>query len=470
MQAFVAMKTQRRYSKSAALLLATLAALLLAGCAGMRPAAREAPLAQTRLTILFGNAGRGAFEPAGCGCRLRGGLARRAQFVQDARTAHPAVMLFDTGNLLFDKAEPEAGAAARIRADYMLAALARMGTDVMNVGPCDCSAGCDYVAAKAAELGLTLVSANITRGPGQGALFQPYVMKEFGEISIGIFGLAGHPERPGRHPGTIALESPVQKAEETLRQLKREGCQLVVLLSQLTLEENRLVAAQVPGIHFILGSSAPDQLPAPEVVGSTTILVPGAGGSSLGMLELDLANRADDFYDISVRAALEHSAQELESKQLSAADQAEARSLLQQQARIQEQRAALAFRNSFRYTVHGLDGSLSEDPAVQLLVQRYKEDLLKSRVPAYKESVTGIDLAGLSEAQRRMAMRLMNELACGESGSIADAAAADPRCNELAGMIVDRIRRGATEGEVRYAVLYASQQQKKVLDKGFRLH
>ena len=121
---------------------------------------------------------------------------------------------------------------------------------------------------------------------------------------------------------------------------------------------------------------------------------------------------------------------------------------------LEEELRSFEGKNSYRYNVFALDNEVREDRRVRLLVERYREESLRQSLPSYKNRVRTVDISSLPEAKRLMALRLMNEIACDDSGSIADLAAVAPFCGKLARIIVDRVRKGESEGRIRYAILY----------------
>ena len=68
----------------------------------------------------------------------------------------------------------------------------------------------------------------------------------------------------------------------------------------------------------------------------------------------------------------------------------------------------------------------------------------------------------------------MNEIVCSDNGSIADSAADIPFCRDLALIIVDSIKKGESEGKIRYHILYEKEKlnaegSKISLDKKMQL-
>ena len=122
---------------------ALLALLALTACAAKPPVPTEAPVAQSGHLSLFVSAElKGYLGPCGCSENMRGGIARAAHQLEEARKKGP-VLYLDTGDALFG--EPQIGDAAvpqqERKAQAMAAALKAMGLSARARGPLDDARG-----------------------------------------------------------------------------------------------------------------------------------------------------------------------------------------------------------------------------------------------------------------------------------------------------------------------------------------
>jgi hypothetical protein len=446
-------------------------------CARIKPVMKELQPAQPSrksLTIVFTNSTMGAFEPEGCGCMHRGGFARRAHFIRDARERYPSLMVFDTGNTLFERpALPETGEITK--ADYMLASLNQMKIDALNIAAQDCGMGSDYIKAKEKDLVFPLLSANLRSRSTGSLILSPYVIKDINNIKIGIFGLVGGYDNTLKlRQKDIFIESPLTSAQKAVEELKGMGCSLIMLLSQLSHADNKRIARQVSGIHFILGSSSKSLLHNPKIIDSTAILSPGTRGTHVAVLELDFENDSAPFFNDKQREAVMERIEELKDKEENPETSSALEEVVLKRVLMEEKLKSFEGKNSYRYSVFALDRKVKDDRHVGLLVEKYKEGRLRQRLPSYKTRIPAVDVSSLSEEKRLMALRLMNEIACDEEGSIADSAAKAPFCRKLALMIVDSIKKGESEGKIRYSILYEkeklnAEKLKISLDKDMQL-
>ncbi len=441
---------------------------LLVSCAGMQTATIKRQDA-AGLTVIVSGSTMGALDPEGCGCRMRGGLARKARYIQDARARGGALLVLDAGNFLADDAFVSKQ-ALKTRAAYILKAFSYMQTDAVHVGGRDCKAGVDVLAGRGKKLSLPLTSATLQTAAPAEPLFAPYHIKKIGNRTVGIFGVSGE------GPQGVTVVSPQRAAAHSVQVLKEKGCDVIIMLSQLSSEQNRNIARTVPGIHFIAGSSAAEAHSRPEMVGDTLVLSPGVRGEYLSVLELVFDNEGAPFYHASYRDEVVQAIVKLKAQEESPKRKKPLEDIVMTRLAMEEKLKALEAKNACRYRRVALDQEVESDPQMLLLVEKYKEEILKLQLASagqtYLDPVPTISLEGLAVHERMRAARLINELRCRESGSIAQLAAKEPFCRNLGAMVVDRVKNGETDGKIQYGVLYQREkaQKKNSLDKPGGLH
>ncbi|MCP4714674.1 MAG: bifunctional metallophosphatase/5'-nucleotidase [Deltaproteobacteria bacterium] len=428
--------------------------LSLASCAGVSPVIAPSVSEKNEITFLFtGNTG-GSLEPRGCGCRRMGGLARRAHLIDEKLRRNPNIIVMDTGNLL--QSPREAAPAAHTKADYMLAALGQMQTEFLNAGLSDCAAGLRTNQRQT----FSILSANLVSAETAELLFTPYSIRKTNRIKIGIFGLSGctSTSRPVAQRTGIRCEAPVPAAQATVNKLQQKSCDMIIMLSQLSLKDNKALAAQVPGIDFILGSASGETLKAPYQVGGTAIMASGTNGTHMAQLTLTLEHEQTSFYNERTRDLLAKKIEELRRREENPDDGTRLEDVVVKRMLLEKKIAGFTGKNLFRYDLIPLDATIADDPDIELLVEKHKEELVRLKLPAFKQTVPTVDLSALSVSDKIKALRLMNELTCNEAASIAAAAPADTFCRGLAQHIITGISQGLSEGKIRYQILYRKAQ------------
>jgi len=126
-------------------------------------------------------------------------------------------------------------------------------------------------------------------------VFTPYKLFERGGVRIAVLGQA-FPYTPVANPRWMMPKWSFGIREDDVRvnveKARREGAQLVVLLSHNGFDVDRKLAARVPGIDVILTGHTHDALPEAVKVGNTLLVASGSHGKFLSRLDLDVRDGA----------------------------------------------------------------------------------------------------------------------------------------------------------------------------------
>ena len=132
----------------------------------------------------------------------------------------------------------------------------------------------------------TPVCANLD---GHDRFWRRSVKLRVGPLKIGIFGLIT-PDLPSvsvkKNLAGVQLRNVATAAAAEATALRRDGCDLVVLLSHCGHPMDRLLAWWTPDIDVIIGGHSQDHLNQPVVTGKTLIVQTRGYGSHLGDLTL----------------------------------------------------------------------------------------------------------------------------------------------------------------------------------------
>ena len=238
----------------------------------------------TSLTILHINDLHGWVlpHPAGEGrVTEAGGLARMAALVK--RSSHGPSLFVAAGDLM-----QGTNLSNFSRGKAVIEALSLMGLDASAVGNHDFDYGLDVLRRRASEATFPFLAANVE---GAGAEFlSPWTVRRAGPLRVALFGLTTVETPVMTHPDNVrglTFLSPEETARRLVPDLRRRA-DLVVCLSHLGLEEDRRLAAAVPGIDVIVGGHTHTMLESPLRVGSTLIVQAWERGDVLGVLELEV--------------------------------------------------------------------------------------------------------------------------------------------------------------------------------------
>jgi len=255
-----------------------------------------------RLTILHTNDVHSRLEPFpmdGGRNQGLGGVAARAQLIQQIRSEEDQVLLLDAGDIFqgtpffnLYKGEPE------------MKAMAAMNYDAVTMGNHDFDAGLDNFAAQLQHTKFSVLLCNygFANTPME-YKYNPYKIFRKGKLKIGVTGVGI--ELKGLVPdnlyGNTQYFDPVVKANETAYKLKKEeGCDMVICLSHLGYKYKEtpdrvcdvILAKESENIDLIIGGHTHTFMDAPEVYknksGSDVIVNQvGWAGILLGRLDFE---------------------------------------------------------------------------------------------------------------------------------------------------------------------------------------
>jgi S-sulfosulfanyl-L-cysteine sulfohydrolase len=141
------------------------------------------------------------------------------------------------------------------------------------------------------RLGTTFLALNIRDTEWQEPVFDGYKMFEKGSVRVAVLGEA-FAYTPVANPAWMIPKWTFGIREEDVRatvaKARKEGAQLVVLLSHNGFDCDRKLAARVEGIDVILTSHTHDALPVVTTVGKTLLVASGSNGKFISRLDLDV--------------------------------------------------------------------------------------------------------------------------------------------------------------------------------------
>ncbi|WP_207264630.1 5'-nucleotidase C-terminal domain-containing protein [Desulfovibrio sp. Huiquan2017] len=204
--------------------------------------------------------------PRGVAAYVRmGGWARLGQAVKAVRAERPNVLLLHAGDavqggLYFLKfnGRPE------------MELLDRLGFDAFELGNHEFDRGASFLAGMLAHTKVPVLCANLHASdePALAARVKPYVIVEKGGERIGIIGLLTPEATVISSPGDVEFADETHMAILLARELQARGVNKIVLLTHVGFNEDRRLAATVPGVDVIVGGHSHTLLGSPDGVGA----------------------------------------------------------------------------------------------------------------------------------------------------------------------------------------------------------
>lgn len=173
----------------------------------------------------------------------------------------------------------------------MLRGMAVMKYDAINLGEKDLAYGREYLEKARDEFKLPFVSANVYRYGTDDLFADEFVIKQVGDLKIGIFGVATNVINPRMLTPDLGFEikEPIAAAKAAVSKLRGQ-CDVIVALSHLGLSESKRLAEEVPGIDIVVSGHGYNRSHKPEMVGGTAVMQAGSKGKYLGQINFDVAD------------------------------------------------------------------------------------------------------------------------------------------------------------------------------------
>lgn len=215
-----------------------------------------------------------------------GGLDRIATVIKSIRAERgDRTLLLDGGDTW-----QNSYTSLQSKGQDMVDCMALLKPDAM-VGHWEFTLGTDRVKEIVDGLGFPFLAQNMRDTEWDEPAFKPYEMLERGGVKIAVIGQA-FPYTPIANPRWMIPNWSFGIREDDLRvnveKVRKEGAQLVVLLSHNGFDVDRKLASRVDGIDVILTAHTHDALPNVVKVGKTLLVASGSHGKFVSRLDLDV--------------------------------------------------------------------------------------------------------------------------------------------------------------------------------------
>jgi 5'-nucleotidase len=203
------------------------------------------------ITIIYTGDTHAALYHCNCPKEPDGGVSRRDTLIEQLRKEHPEALLLDCGRFFAAGAMDSNAQNTQLdmlRTTLNLKAMELMKYDAVAISDDEFNFGKDFLQNTIFTTKLNFLSCNI-----QLKKVLPYIIKEVSGIKIGIIGLTSPLPRQKIESQGLAILQSKQAVQEQVAQLKKQGVNLIVLLSQL---EDRLGSDSLndfAGVDIIIG-------------------------------------------------------------------------------------------------------------------------------------------------------------------------------------------------------------------------
>jgi 5'-nucleotidase len=218
----------------------------------------------------------------------RGGLARLATLRKIVLEESPHTLYLLAGDTLGPSV-----ASNIFKGKQMIAAWNATGLDYATLGNHEFDFGDATLRERMHESKFTWLGSNVFDRK-TGKLFgdmPPYVVREFGGVKVGLFGLLTVDTKQTSSPGAdVEFRDPCLTAKDAIKQLRKRGARTIVAITHLTLETDKRLARCAPGIDVIIGGHEHTVLQ--SLSERTPIFKMGSDGRNLGRIDLNIRRRS----------------------------------------------------------------------------------------------------------------------------------------------------------------------------------
>ena len=242
-------------------------------------------LSAQEITVLFSGQTHAMLYPCSCPIQADGGIARRGTLVKELRKKYPALLLLDCGSFTAGGLMDEYTQSTPLdmqRSEVNYKAMELMQYDAASISPDEFNFGKEFFLKNAKQANPAYLSANLDSDK-----VLPYIIKDVAGVRIGIIGLTALSANQNSEGLKI---NPPGEVGELVSRLKKEGAQVVILLSTLGEKEDLKLISKVKDIDIIFVGYHPIKDELFTKVEGTFFLRPSWQGRKLGKLILKISS------------------------------------------------------------------------------------------------------------------------------------------------------------------------------------
>ena len=206
--------------------------------------------------------------------------------VEYYRERYDHVLVMDAGDTIHGRPITD-----RLEGESAVISMNLVGYDFMVPGNHDFNYGYDRLLELEEMMEFHLVAANVFKDGV--LLFNPYVVKEVGDYSIGVFGLATSDTYTTTHPNNIIgieFGDMIEASRKYVDLLRNEyKVDMVIAVGHVGTSATKAVVSQVQGIDLFVDGHSHGRHLRGEWVGDTLIVQANEYTKYLGMVTIDLS-------------------------------------------------------------------------------------------------------------------------------------------------------------------------------------
>ena len=230
------------------------------------------------LTIFYTGDTHAMLYPCSCPFEPDGGVARRLALLKKLKKDYPGAVVLDSGSFFSGGLKDEYTQGSELdrrRSLVNLKAMELMKYDAVAIGEDEFNFGGEFLQENINKTNLTFLSSNV-----QGNKVLPYIIKEVAGVKLGILGVT-NPQAAGR-AGGFRFSDPKIAVAETVSVLRKNGVNIIVLLSHLGGSADLDLINSIKGIDILIGGRGMGKEEPFSKLAGTLVLRPSWQGRRLG--------------------------------------------------------------------------------------------------------------------------------------------------------------------------------------------
>jgi len=265
-------------------------ALILVSAAILSIAAQQNTDCNVKVTLLQVN---DVYQFAPVDRGTKGGLARLLTLRRAAQQRNPNTLFLLAGDTISPSVE-----SITYKGAQMIDAWNAIGLDYATFGNHEFDFGPDVLKERIKESKFGWIAANVidkkTGKPFGGA--QPFVIREFAGVKIGIFGLVLPETKTTSSAGDdVDFRSPCDTAKAMVSELRGKGVKVIVALTHLSMREDKEVA-RCANVNLIVGGHEHTLLQ--SQAGIAPIFKMTADAREMGQIDLNISKSTGELQSI----------------------------------------------------------------------------------------------------------------------------------------------------------------------------
>lgn len=235
-----------------------------------------------------------SIEPAG-------GYARLSGYINKIRKEKESVLVFDGGDS-FHGTLP----VVESKGENIVPILNHMKIDGI-VGHWDFAYGPQHLKDLAKKLSFPVLAVNVYNKNGN-HFFPPYVIKETNGLKVGVIGICANilSNMPDPFSHGLKVTDGIDELPEYIEKVKKEGADIVILLSHNGFPQDCELLKKVDGIDICLSAHTHNRLYEAVEINGTPVIQCGCHGSFIGHLEVELKEKKISSYRYELKKVSEN--------------------------------------------------------------------------------------------------------------------------------------------------------------------